>query len=231
MNLQPIVSRLIVTHGSTLVLRACFSFGLNNLMVSRHAARQSNVVWGGIKLCFGGNSQWQVTTVSHKVSSPHRDSFGCGVEREQPCKSTSYQSKWHANNLAPYFWTPKVETLQSLSQFSYEPSSEEWAAPHAKVFNNKAGLHGKGIYLAVQCNIKFASSRNRTVVIIANTGRIKSAHALHSKSSIALFVTSFNGSRENKDWFNPIGSDWCKQCEHWAIAESKMLTAAFWVTK
>lgn len=69
-------------------------------MVSRHAARQSNVVWGGIKLCFRGNSQWQVTTVSQKVPSPHRDSLGCGVERKQPCKSTSDQSKWHINNLA-----------------------------------------------------------------------------------------------------------------------------------
>lgn len=119
LTLLSIVSHRIVTHSSTLFLQACFSFGLKNLMVSRHAARQSNVMWGGIKLCFRGNSQWQVTTVSHKVSSLHRDSLGCGVEREQPCKSTYDQSKWHINNPAPYFWTPKVDTLQCLSQFSY----------------------------------------------------------------------------------------------------------------
>lgn len=102
-SLQSVVWHLIVTDHGAFVLQTCFSFGLRNLMVSRHAARQSNVAWGGIKLCFGGNSQWQVTTVSHKVSSPHRDSLGCGAEREQPCKATSAQSKWHINTLVPCF--------------------------------------------------------------------------------------------------------------------------------
>lgn len=100
LSLQPTVSLLIVSLCSRLVLQARFSYELLDLMMSRQAARQSNVVRGGIKLCFRGNSQWQVTTVPHKVSSPHRDSLGCGVEGKHPCKSTSDRSKSHINNMA-----------------------------------------------------------------------------------------------------------------------------------
>lgn len=197
MCLQPLVSRVIVTHGGTLVLRACSSFGLDNLMVSRHAARQSNVVWGGIKLCVGGNSQWQVTTVSHRVSSPHRDSLGCGVEREQPCKSASYQTKWHKNNLAPYFWTPKVET-QCFHSLKVVLPAFCWPVDNSCNFMQTSSI-------AIEDRIEYIGNGNllscaeHNKVCLNQKYRHNKMCPLHFlKVALPPFVTSFN-QRGEKD--------------------------------
>lgn len=163
-------------------------------MVSRHAARQSNVVWGGIKLCFRGNSQWQVTTVSHKVSPPHRDSLGCGAERGAAMQIN--------------LWSVKVTYKQSGSLLLNTQGSntavpfrvilpafiwrvESWSCSSI----TRQGHMEKGINAVVQGSKSLLSAGIKEVVLSTDMSRAKCQQhcfIICSERSIGAFVIQFH---------------------------------------